>query len=185
MPAGLSYDAVARTEVHAPTWDAHPAGYRRFERSVVIGHGPQAWALAAVVLEWGVKTRSGFDVHATPSSSPSSSSPSDPTGLGVVSGRDYTLVARIGPVRLREPVRVVDVVDLPDRRGFAYGTRPGHPVSGEEAFIVHRDADGTVWLTLRSLTRAARGWRHALLPAALLAQPLYRRRYQQALRHPD
>ncbi|MBU8820992.1 DUF1990 domain-containing protein, partial [Mycolicibacterium goodii] len=41
----------------------------------------------------------------------------------------------------------------PDRCGFAYGTLHGHPVCGEEAFIVHRDRAGTVFLTLRSLTR--------------------------------
>lgn len=176
MRAGLSYDAVTATQIHARTWDRHPDGYRRHERSVVIGHGPDAWDAAAAVLRWGVKTRSGFDVLSDAGS---------PVGTGpVVAGRDYTLVARIGPVRLREPVRVVDVVDLPDRRGFAYGTRPGHPVSGEEAFIVHRTPDGTVWLTLRSLTRASGGWRRLLLPAALLAQPFYRRRYQAALRQP-
>jgi uncharacterized protein (UPF0548 family) len=39
---------------------------------------------------------------------------------------------------VREPVRVVAVADLPDRRGFAYDTLPGHPVTGEEAFIAHR-----------------------------------------------
>lgn len=126
------------------------------------------------MLRWGVKTRSGFDVLSTSARSL--------VDLEVATGRDYTLVARIGPLRLREPVRVVDVVDLPDRRGFAYGTRPGHPVSGEEAFIVHRAPDETVWLTLRSLTRTARGWRRALFPVALLAQPFYRRRYQAALR---
>ncbi|KRB79555.1 hypothetical protein ASE01_22740 [Nocardioides sp. Root190] len=176
VPPGLSYDAVTQTQIHERTWDRRPDGYRRFESSVVIGRGDAAWASAADVLQWGVKTRSGFDVR------PSAASASD--DLHVVPDRDYTLVARIGPVRLQEPVRVVDVVDLPDRRGFAYGTRPGHPVSGEEAFIVHRATDGTVWLTLRSLTRASGGWRRLLFPAALLAQPFYRRRYQAALRQP-
>ncbi|MEH3078354.1 MAG: DUF1990 family protein [Quadrisphaera sp.] len=83
---------------------------------------------------------------------------------------------------MREPVRVVAVVDTDDRRGFAYGTLRGHPVSGEEAFVVHRDPEGRVHLTLRSLTRPAPSgpWR-LVFPALLVAQRVYRRRYQQAL----
>ncbi len=40
---------------------------------------------------------------------------------------------------LRAPCRVVYVIDEPDRRGFAYGTLPGHPESGEELFAVRYD----------------------------------------------
>jgi uncharacterized protein (UPF0548 family) len=77
---------------------------------------------------------------------------------------------------------VVSVVDIPDRCGFAYGTRPGHPVTGEEAFIVHRDGGGDVWFTQRSLTQPGLGpWRLAF-PAVLVAQRCYRRRYTHALR---
>ena len=43
----------------------------------------------------------------------------------------------LGPVRA--PCRVVYVVDEPDRRGFAYGTLPGHAESGEELFLVRYD----------------------------------------------
>ena len=94
---------------------------------------------------------------------------------------DYRLSVHLG-LTVREPVRVVAVVDQPARCGFAYGTLDGHPVSGEEAFIVHRAADGQVWLTLRSLTRASRdGWRWAF-PVLLIAQRYYRRRYLGALR---
>jgi uncharacterized protein (UPF0548 family) len=84
-------------------------------------------------------------------------------------------------MRIREPIRIVAVVEQPDRVGFAYGTRPGHPVTGEEAFVVHRDAVGTVSLTLRSLTRAPRGPWRLLFPVALVAQRFYRRRYLRAL----
>jgi uncharacterized protein (UPF0548 family) len=77
---------------------------------------------------------------------------------------------------------VVAVVDQPTRYGFAYGTLEGHPVSGEEAFVVHRHSNGEVRLTLRSLTRAPRGlWGYAI-PALLVAQKIYRPRYQLALK---
>ena len=90
--------------------------------------------------------------------------------------------ARLGPVTVSEPVEVVAVVVEPDRVGFAYGTLEGHPVSGEEAFVVDRDDQDRVWLTLRSLTRAAPTgvWRVAF-PATLVAQRVYRRRYQRSL----
>ena len=101
--------------------------------------------------------------------------------LEVSEGADYELIARIGPLRIREPARVVQVVRTASTSGFAYGTRPGHPVRGEEAFIVRRSADDTVSLTLRSLTRPAPEWRRLLFPAALIAQRLYRRRYLRAL----
>lgn len=170
MAADLSYDAVGGTRVAARLWTERPTGYRSFERTVAVGKGEEAWERASeAVLRWGVKTRSGFTVATA-------------TGeLHVRPGQDRDLVAHLGPVTLREPVRVIEVVSEPDRRGFSYGTRVGHPVSGEEAFVVHRSTDGTVWLTVRSLTRGAPGLRRAVLPFALLAQRIYRRRYAKAL----
>lgn len=41
-----------------------------------------------------------------------------------------------GPLRLRAPCRVVYTVTESRRRGFAYGTLPGHPECGEEAFVI-------------------------------------------------
>ena len=121
--------------------------------------------------KWAVKTRSGFTVQPAEGGE----------GARVRQGQTDTLVASLGPFRLREPVQVVSVIERPDRCGFAYGTRAGHPVTGEEAFIVHRHSDGSVWLTLRSLTRPGIGqWRFAF-PAALVAQRWYRRRYTRAL----
>ena len=38
--------------------------------------------------------------------------------------------------------RIVAIVHETDRRGFAYGTLPVHPESGEEAFLVVRDGSG-------------------------------------------
>jgi uncharacterized protein (UPF0548 family) len=101
----------------------------------------------------------------------------------VVEGADYWLHFGVRPLALSEPVRVVAVVDEPLRCGFAYGTLEGHPVSGEEAFVIFREAErAPVHLTIRSLTRAApKGlWRHAF-PALLAAQRMFRRRYLRSL----
>lgn len=171
MVDALSYSDVGATRVADEWWSAAPVGYRRYERTVPIGYGDAAWrAASTVVLEWGVKTRSGFEVVTDQGES-----------LRVAAGQDRTLRAVLGLLRLREPVQVVAVVDQPDRVGFAYGTRPGHPVAGEEAFVVHRSPDGAVGLTRRSLTRPAAGpWRIGF-PAALVAQRWYRRRYPRSL----
>ncbi|WP_120003614.1 DUF1990 family protein [Nesterenkonia muleiensis] len=59
---------------------------------------------------------------------------------------------------------------------------PGHPVSGEEAFIVQRQGR-EVRFMVRSLTKPAetQPWR-ALFPLLLVAQRITRRRYLRALR---
>lgn len=83
-----------------------------------------------------------------------------------------TMVSRIGPIKA--PCRVVWVVEEPQRVGFGYGTLPGHPVSGEEAFLVERDTDG-VWFTVVAISRAnsrLTRWAGRLVP---LAQWLFAR----------
>ncbi|MFC6343752.1 DUF1990 domain-containing protein, partial [Nocardioides hankookensis] len=64
-----------------------------------------------------------------------------------------TVAMRLGPLRV--PCRVVYVVREPDRVGFAYGTLPGHPESGEERFEVARAADGTVTFEVTAFSRPA------------------------------
>lgn len=148
-------------------WPATPPGLRRYERTSTVGSGDAVWeSAAAAVMTWGVKTRSGFDVL--------------PPGRARVGDRPL-VIARLGMLRVREPVEVIEVVDRPDRVGFAYRTRPGHPIRGEEAFILSRNGD-EVTLTLRSLTRpaAAPGWFLAY-PLLRIAQTLVRRRYRRSL----
>ncbi|HYI52034.1 MAG TPA: DUF1990 domain-containing protein [Microbacterium sp.] len=151
-----------------PSWEEEVPGYGRWERSTVLGTGPAVWEWATgEVLRWGVKTRSGFSVT---------------TEGPVTAGSTPVILAHPFGLSVREPVEVVDLVETPDRVGFAYRTLPGHPISGEEAFIVHRDGE-TVVLTIRSLTRPARGPGGRLLyPAFLVAQGVARRRYLRALR---
>lgn len=160
---------MPRTHPGLPDWPASAdAPYRRFASTTLIGRGPAAWERASHdVLRWVVKTRSGFTVDDAGPVSP---------------GARLTITARVAGLVIREPVEVVDVVALPERVGFSYRTLPGHPVTGEEAFIVHRDGD-TVLLTMRSLTAPApqQPWR-ALHPLLRVAQSVVRRRYRRALR---
>ncbi|MBX8688531.1 DUF1990 family protein [Mycobacterium sp. 20091114027_K0903767] len=167
-PADLTYDEAGLTAPACANWTAAPRSFRRFECTVVLGHGDTVWTFAvAEVMRWGIKRRSGFHVA--------------PDGI-VSEGADYCITARCGPIVVREPVQVVAVVDDDDRCGFAYGTKRGHPVCGEEAFVVHRDGAGAVSLTLRSLTRPApQGPWRVVYPALLAVQRYFRRRYLRAL----
>ncbi|PYH01852.1 DUF1990 domain-containing protein [Arthrobacter stackebrandtii] len=144
------------------TWDREG-----WSESVRLGAGEELWQrVRSDVLQWKVKTRSGFTVD---------------TPGPVAEGQRLNVTAAFLGVRVLEPVEVVAVVDEADRAGFAYRTLPGHPVSGEEAFIVHRVGD-EVHLTIRSLTRAApqQPWR-ALFPVLKVVQRRVRRRYLRAL----
>jgi uncharacterized protein (UPF0548 family) len=163
-----SAERSSMTRPSDPGWEGEVPGYGRWEKSTVLGTGPAVWEWAAEeVLRWGVKTRSGFFV-----------TPDEP----VTAGSTPVILAHPFGLSVREPVEVVEVVETPDRVGFAYRTLPGHPISGEEAFIVHRDGE-TVVLTIRSLTRPAHGPRGRLLyPAFLVAQSVAGRRYLRALR---
>jgi uncharacterized protein (UPF0548 family) len=171
----LTYDAVGTTLASGAA--AVPAGYRGYEKTVNVGDGLARWEFASTaVLLWGVKTRSGFTVVAD---RPSEHDPQ------VILNQRYWLTARVGPFHVREPIQVVAVIDEPDRKGFAYGTLSGHPVSGEEAFIVNRNPDDSVSLTIRSLTQHTTGAWRAVGPAVAFAQRCYRRRYLRALTGPN
>ncbi|MGU3645086.1 DUF1990 family protein [Microbacterium sp. C23T] len=160
---------VSLTQPANADWREHPAGFRRWERSTRLGDGPDLWNWASTeVLRWGVKTRSGFTV------SPAAAAAVRPGDRPVITAHPFGL-------SVREPVEVVAVVDDEDRVGFAYRTLPGHPVTGEAAFIVHRHG-GSAILTIRSLTRPGRGRWRALYPVLLVAQAVARRRYLRALR---
>lgn len=161
-------DAAPGTDPQLSSWQANEfSPFRRSEVSALIGHGDEVWERATRdVLSWKVKTRSGFTVNDARPVSPSTR---------------LTITARVGGVTIREPVEVVAVVETATRVGFSYRTLPGHPVTGEEAFIVHRDGDD-VFLSIRSLTApaATQPWR-ALYPLLRVAQIVARRRYLRAL----
>lgn len=97
-----------------------------------------------------------------------------PEGAPIAVGTNVLVVLRVGPVRLLVPDRIVAVLNEPNRFGFAYGTLPGHPERGEEAFLLERHPDGRTTATIRV---AARGdW-----PIARLAAPIVRLLQRAAL----
>jgi uncharacterized protein (UPF0548 family) len=206
----VSYGAVGATQ--APDLLQYPpAGFRPIERRVRIGHGDVRWQYAWTQLfTWGMQRLSGMriDVSETPgevtaltytpvgfdaAGTPVAPATVDASGDALYGpdgtpflrpGDTANLVIPFGPLRVGSPVRVVYVVDLPDRKGFAYGTLPGHPESGEEAWMLERSDDGSVWLTIRAFSRpsAARWW--VVYPVLRFAQAMFTRRYERALAGP-
>jgi uncharacterized protein (UPF0548 family) len=88
-----------------------------------------------------------------------------PEGAPLEVGVTVVVVLPVGPVVLLAPCRIVRVVDEERRAGFAYGSLPGHPETGEEAFLLDHLPDGAVRFTIRVTARAA-------TPALRLVEPL-------------
>lgn len=161
--AALTYPEVGSTA------RSLPAGYRQLHRTELVGSVPSVFAEAATALmSWQVHLRSGIGVSA-----------SSPTAA---EGTDVLLLARIGPMRLTAPCRVVYVIDEPARRGFAYGTLDGHHESGEEAFIVSLQDDGTVAFTITAFSRPATLLARAAGPVGRYVQDVITGRYLRSLR---
>ncbi len=151
------------TEVGA-TSGVMPAGYRHLHRSSVIGVGRERFDEAAAQgMRWGMLRGAGLRVTAT-------------TEVAEVGSE---VLVHLGPVVA--PCRVVYVVDEPDRSGFAYGTLPGHPESGEELFLVRYGPNGDVIAEVSAFSRHATWWSRLGAPLTLLVQRLVTNRYLQAL----
>lgn len=149
------------------TLAAAPPGYRllRVRHRLVPGGDEAARAaLAADVRAWRVHRAAGIRVRADGPAVP---------------GRHVVTLLGVGPVALRAPTRVV----WADDTGFGYGTLPGHPVAGEEAFRVVRH-DGDVWLEVTAFSRPAVAWARAAGPLLPVGQAAYVRLLAHAARRP-
>lgn len=205
----VTYAAIGATQDDA--FVAYPpTGYRALERTVRLGHGEQRWHHAwTETLSLGIQRRAGLQVTRldvpdemldngyTPVTFDEAGQPVQPaattsgeqvyadTGAQLVRPGD-TVLLRLWPAPLSRgiPVRIVYLIDEPRRRGFAYGTLPGHPVSGEEAFVVEQRDDESVWLTVRSFWRPAHPALWPLYPVLRLGQAVFASRYEHALTRP-
>jgi uncharacterized protein (UPF0548 family) len=147
------------------TKTALPPGYHHLQRYARLGTG-------RAVFERGVTALMSWEMHRA-------------AGLRVTAEGDAQpgarVVSRIAP-GLTAPCRIVYVIDEPDRRGFAYGTLPGHPELGEEAFIVGIGEADDVWFTVRAFTRPGTLLTRISGPFGRVAQRLIAGRYIRAMR---
>lgn len=143
-----------------------PAGYQHLIRRTRIGSGAAAFDRAAAALHaWKMQAGSGLRVATD-----------GPADIG------RTVVLALGrPIGLAIPCRVIWTVDEPRRRGFAYGTLPGHPECGEESFILTLDDDDAIWLTVTAFTRPGDIVVRMFSPVARAIQSHFLNRYARAL----
>ena len=153
-------------EVGATASGELPPGYQHLATSAQIGSGRERFEQAAdAVMHWGMQRGAGLRVQAS----------SDTVGVSVV-----VLVKMMG--FLQAPCRVVYVIDEPDIRGFAYGTLPGHPESGEERFAVRYDPKtSAVFAEVTAFSRPGAWWSKAGGPFVVTAQRVIAKRYLRAV----
>jgi uncharacterized protein (UPF0548 family) len=78
-----------------------------------------------------------------------------PKGQDIHPGATVAVTLGTPLLALIAPCRIVSVIDEEARWGFAYGTLPGHPEQGEEAFIVSKSSDETVRFEIVAFSRPA------------------------------
>ena len=169
--AGVAGAGLTYPEVGATRGGDLPAGYHHVRATATIGTGDADFAAAADgVRTWRLHRGQGFRV-----------APADPP---LAPGTEVVVDAPLpGGVHVVAACRVVWVVDEPDRCGFAYGTLPVHPETGEEAFVVDRRPTGEVTVTVTAFSRA-RHWLARLGgPVARAQQRRATAGYVAALRH--
>lgn len=142
-----------------------PVGYHHIDHSAIVGTGRRTFTLLAEsLLSWRLQRYAGLVVATSHES--------------VTIGATILNATPSRPAMLA-PCRVVDVIDEHRRRGFSYGTLPGHPLRGEERFTVEFDGAGRVVLRIVSFSTPAGAVR--LAPAlARMGQRAVNRRYAAA-----
>ena len=151
--------ALTYPEVGGTLEEVLPRGYHHADVRRRVGDRDALDELERFVLGWGLHRGAGMRV------------PDEPASLGL------TTRLWLGPVPV--PVRVVRVLDEPDRRGFVYGTIPGHPEVGEEAFLAERDEHGT-WVHVRAFSRPATWYARLGGPVTRRLQAVITERYLRA-----
>ena len=158
----LTYPEVGRTR------EGLPAGYHHVSREGILGTGEAVFQQATTaLLGWELQRRAGVRVL--------SSSPT------VTDGAEAILLLGFGRLAISAPVRVVYVVDEPQLKGFAYGTLPGHPESGEEAFLVELRPDQTVVCRIIAFSKPVTWLSRLGGPLATLTQSWVTGRYLRSL----
>jgi uncharacterized protein (UPF0548 family) len=105
-----------------------------------LGNGDTAWERGCdAIRQWEAHRSAGFSIT--------------PAGAAIEAGATLVASRPVGPVILAIPCRIVYRTDEPNQFGFAYGTLPGHPERGEEAFHVRRGPDDSVAAQIVAFSR--------------------------------
>jgi uncharacterized protein (UPF0548 family) len=117
-----------------------PIGFHNDSYRAVLGHGAATFERAVQGLQaWQAHRLPGVRVF--------------PNGTKIESGAIVIVTLGTPMFALAAPCRIVKVIDEANRWGFAYGTLPGHPEDGEEAFVVSISAEGSVRFEITVFSR--------------------------------
>ncbi|GGC90593.1 hypothetical protein GCM10011512_16990 [Tersicoccus solisilvae] len=195
---GLTYRQVGWT---ATGW--WPPGWYAVRERHVVGHGPAAFAaLAQAIGRWGILEGAGLTVDADEDVARPGVRVRSTVGMrtllppGARLGRAPGALDRLLRAGPTAPCRVVWVAGTADgvpvapldgripvaTAGFAYGTLPGHPERGEEAFLAHRYEDGEVAFEVRAFSTPATRFLALGAPVSRRLQRLITDRYADAAR---
>lgn len=149
---GFSYKEIGATRGEIP------AGYTVDRNRILLGAGDDVWARAkAAIGAWKM-----FDIgwaRAVPADTP------------IEVGRDVAVVVSHFGIYSLNAARIVYVLDDDERFGFAYGTLEDHGESGEELFLVDRNAEtGEVHYSLLAFSRPGHFLTYLGYPAARYLQ---------------
>jgi len=188
-----------------------PRGFRPLQLRGRVGHGEARWQHAVEqLLTGGVYRGAGFAVRVVPAAGEQDAAhylpvsydeAGQPVGAATLevpddefspSGERYLRPGDsivVGPalgsrLLLPLPGRVVLRDDAEHRVLLAVGTLAGHPLSGEESFLLEREPDGGVWLTVRSFARPGSPLWAVTAPVLSAARRTVARRFVRALSGP-
>jgi uncharacterized protein (UPF0548 family) len=167
--ASLPGAELTYAESGATLTGSAPMGFRHDRYAAELGRGQPVFERAvAGVQTWRTHRVLGVRVF--------------PDTERIVPGTHVVVTLGSSVLALAAPCRVVGVVDESDRWGFAYGTLPGHPEQGEEAFVVSMAADETVQLEIVALSRPGAALVRLAGPVGPLVQRAATKAYLRALR---
>jgi uncharacterized protein (UPF0548 family) len=117
-----------------------PEGFNYDRYETDLGHGTQAFQRAVTGLKaWEAHHLPGVRVY--------------PDGQQIQTGATVVVTLGTSLLSLAAPCRIVSIVEDETRWGFAYGTLPGHPECGEEAFVVSMASDEKVRFEVVAFSR--------------------------------
>lgn len=137
---GLKRAEPTYTDIGATLAETRPVGFHHDRYETLLGQGPETFRRAVTGLKtWKAHRLPGMRVF--------------PDDQAISTGATVVVTLGTPIVALAVPCRIVSVVDEQTRWGFAYGTLPGHPEQGEEAFVVSMSTDQNVRFEIEAFSR--------------------------------
>lgn len=163
--SGLRASPLSYTPQGGPAGEA-PPGFNQLNYSATLARRDFD-AAAGDLFEWRVHSKAGLQVQASE--------------IPLRTGTVVLMRWGLGALSLKIPCRVLGVVEEPRRRGFTYGTLPGHPEAGEERFLLEHLNDGRLLFTITAFSRPASTLAKLGGPISRATQTFMTQRYLHAL----